>query len=210
MSKTILYARVSTKEQTLEHQRDQAERAGFHIDEVVADHGVSGVATALRDRPQGRRLFDMLRSGDVLLVRWIDRLGRNYEDVTSTIREFIGRGVIVRTVLNNMSFDGSVTDATQKAVRDALLGFMAAMAEAQAEASKDAQQAGIRFAKENNGYKGRKPAYSRRNIDDTLALVGECVPQAEIARRLNLSRATVIRISREPDKMRKALTDWGL
>lgn len=207
---TIFYARVSTREQTLEHQREQAERAGFVIDEVVADHGVSGVATALRDRPQGRRLFDMLRKGDVLLVRWIDRLGRNYEDVTRTIREFIDRGVIVKTVLNSMVFDGATTDATQKAVRDALIGFMAAMAEAQAEASKDAQQAGIRFAKEKNAYKGRKPAYSRRNIDDTLRLIGEGVPQAEIARRLNLSRAMVIRMGREPDKMKKALDDWGL
>lgn len=208
--KTIFYARVSTREQTLDHQREQAERAGFVIDEVVSDHGVSGVATALRDRPQGRRLFDMLRKGDVLLVRWIDRLGRNYEDVTRTIRDFIDRGVIVKTVLNSMVFDGATTDPTQKAIRDALIGFMAAMAEAQAEASKDAQQAGIRFAKEKNAYKGRKPAYTRRNIDDTLHLVGEGVPQAEIARRLNLSRAMVIRIGREPDKMKKALEDWGL
>lgn len=207
---TIFYARVSTREQTLDHQREQAERAGFVIDEVVADHGVSGVATALRDRPQGRRLFDMLRKGDVLLVRWVDRLGRNYEDVTRTIREFIDRGVIVKTVLNSMVFDGATTDPTQKAIRDALIGFMAAMAEAQAEASKDAQQAGIRFAKEKNAYKGRKPAYSRRNIDDTLRLIGEGVPQAEIARRLNLSRAMVIRMGREPDKMKKALDDWGL
>jgi Site-specific recombinases, DNA invertase Pin homologs len=210
MTKTILYARVSTKEQTLAHQREQAERAGFKVDEVVSDHGVSGVSTALRDRPQGRRLFDMLRRGDVLLVRWIDRLGRNYLDVTSTIREFMERGVIVRTVINDMTFDGAITDPQQMAVRDALLAFMAAMAQAQAEATKDAQKAGITHAQGKNAYKGRKPAYRRRNIDDILALVGEGVPQAEIARRLNLSRATVIRISREPDKMRKALEDWGL
>ena len=30
----------------------------------------------LRERPQGRRLFDLLRSGDTLVVRWVDRLGR--------------------------------------------------------------------------------------------------------------------------------------
>lgn len=210
MTRTILYARVSTREQTLAHQKEQAERAGFVIDEVVADHGVSGVATALRDRPQGKRLFDLLRRDDVLLVRFIDRLGRNYQDVTATIREFMERGVIVKTVLNSMTFDGSVTDPTQKAVRDALLAFLAAMAEAQAEATRDAQMAGIRHAKEKNAYRGRKPAYTRRNIDDTLRLVGEGVPQAEVARRLNLSRAMVIRMSREPERMRKALDDWSI
>ncbi len=93
MSSIVLYARVSTAEQTIAHQRKQAEAAGFKIDDVVADDGVSGVSTRLVDRPQGRRLFDMLRRGDVLVVRWVDRLGRNYADVTDTIREFMRRGV---------------------------------------------------------------------------------------------------------------------
>jgi DNA invertase Pin-like site-specific DNA recombinase len=99
------------------------------IDEVVADNGVSGVATRLVERPEGRRLFDKLRAGDVLVVRWVDRLGRNYEDVCGAIRQFMGRGVVVRTVINNFIFDGATKDAMQKAVRDALIGFMAATAQ---------------------------------------------------------------------------------
>ena len=51
--KTVLYCRVSTFDQTLDHQRTQAQAAGFQIDEVVADHGVSGVRTALRERARG-------------------------------------------------------------------------------------------------------------------------------------------------------------
>lgn len=35
--------------------------------------GVSGITTRLADRPQGRRLWDMLRKGDVLVVRWVER-----------------------------------------------------------------------------------------------------------------------------------------
>ena len=90
--KTVLYCRVSTADQTLEHQQVQGEAVGYRFDEVVADHGISGVRTGLRDRPEGKRLFDMLRQGDSLVVRWVDRLGRNYADVTDTIREFIRRG----------------------------------------------------------------------------------------------------------------------
>jgi DNA invertase Pin-like site-specific DNA recombinase len=78
---TILYARVSTSEQTIEHQRTQAEKAGFKLDQVIWDEGVSGVSTKLAERPQGRRLFDLLRNGDTLVVRWVDRLGRNYQDI---------------------------------------------------------------------------------------------------------------------------------
>jgi putative DNA-invertase from lambdoid prophage Rac len=108
---------------------------------VVSDEGVSGIAT--KQREQGKRLFDMLRSGDTLVVRWVDRLGRNYIDVVDTIRDFMRRGVIIRTVINGMTFDGSTTDPMQCAVRDALIAFMAATAQAQAEATKSAQRAGI-------------------------------------------------------------------
>ena len=103
MSQTILYARVSTADQTMAHQRKQAEAAGFEIDDVVTDEGVSGISTRLVDRPQGRRLFDMLRRGDVLVVRWVDRLGRNYQDVTDTLREFMRRGVVIWTVINTLT-----------------------------------------------------------------------------------------------------------
>lgn len=90
---TIFYARVSTAEQTVEHQVTQAQSAGFVFDEVVTDDGVSGVTTKLADRVGGRRLFDLLRAGDTLVVRWVDRLGRNYEDVSDNIRAFMRKRV---------------------------------------------------------------------------------------------------------------------
>jgi putative DNA-invertase from lambdoid prophage Rac len=124
----VLYARVSTTDQTTAHQLTQAQAVGFKIDKVVADEGVSGVSTRLAERPEGKRLFDMLRAGDTLVVRWVDRLGRNYTDVVDTIREFMRRGVVIKTVINGMTFDGSTTDPMQQAVRDALIAFMAATA----------------------------------------------------------------------------------
>jgi hypothetical protein len=51
------------------------------------------------------------------------------------------RGVVIRTVINNMTFDGATRDPVQKAVRDALIAFMAATAQAQAEATKVANRA---------------------------------------------------------------------
>ena len=89
---TILYGRTSTIEQTTEHQLTQAQAAGFKIDRAIFDNGVSGVSTLLAERPEGKRLFDILRAGDTLVVRWIDRLGRNYEDVTENIRRRRPRG----------------------------------------------------------------------------------------------------------------------
>ena len=71
----VFYARVSTTEQTTAHQRTQAEAAGFKIDKVLSDEGVSGVSTRLAERPQGKRLFDMLRAGDTLSFVGLTALG---------------------------------------------------------------------------------------------------------------------------------------
>lgn len=206
---TILYARVSTADQTLAHQRTQAEAAGFKVDQVVADEGVSGLTTALQDRPQGRRLFDMLRRGDVLVVRWVDRLGRNYGDVCDTIRELMRRGVIVRTVINNLTFDGATKDPMQQAVRDALIGFMAATAQAQAEATKEAQRAGIDHARSReDAYRGRKPSFTREQFEAVQGALGQGQGVSEVATATGLSRQTVYRIKGSPAEAEAALARW--
>jgi DNA invertase Pin-like site-specific DNA recombinase len=213
VSKIVLYARVSTSDQTAAHQLTQAKQAGFSVDEVVVDEGVSGVSVPLKDRPQGRRLFDILRSGDVLLVRWVDRLGRNYQDVTENIREFMRRGVVIKTVINAMTFDGATSDPMQMAVRDALIGFMAAMAQAQAEAMKHAQKAGIAHAKELDRarvYKGRKPSYTRSELAAVVDLLEAGVGASEIAKSTGLTRQTILRIRADQKGAFDALAAWGL
>jgi putative DNA-invertase from lambdoid prophage Rac len=210
---TILYARVSTVEQTIEHQLAHAQASGFMIDDVVADNGVSGIATGLVERPEGRRLFDKLRSGDTLVVRWLDRLGRNYDDVCDTIREFMKRGVVVRTVINGFTFDGATKDPVQKAIRDALIAFMAATAQAQAEATKAAQRAGIAHAKEHDSraYLGRKPSYTRKQYDHARTLLAqEAVGIARVAKETGLTRQTVYRMKDDPAGSEAALAAWGL
>lgn len=208
---TIFYARVSTVDQTLDHQVTQARKAGFHIDEVISDHGVSGVRQRLIERPQGRRLFDKLRAGDELLVRWVDRLGRNYDDVTSVVREFIKAGITVRTVINNMTFDGSTRDPVQQAVRDALIGFLAATAEAQAEANKIAQRAGIDAAMADpRKYLGRKPTFDRAMVATVRSLIDQGCGTSAVAAQTGLSRQAVLRVRDDPAGVETSLQRWGM
>lgn len=211
MSKTILYARVSTTDQILDHQKDQAEASGLVIDEVVADRGVSGVSKTLQERPEGKRLYDKLRHGDTLVVRWVDRLGRNYQDVTDTIRHFMRQGVVVKTVINGLTFDGATQDPMQEAVRDALIAFMAATAQAQAEASKEAQKAGIAAAKQDcTKYRGKKPSYDRETLDVVVDMLDIGAGASEIAKTTGLTRQTVLRIRKDPAAAEEALARWGI
>jgi DNA invertase Pin-like site-specific DNA recombinase len=209
--RTFLYARVSDAAQTLEHQRSHAEAAGFQIDEVISDHGVSGVTTKLADRPGGPRLLDKVRAGDQVIVRWVDRLGRNYDDATGTIRHLMAERVVVKTVINAMVFDGSTTDPIQKAVRDAMIAFMAATAQAQAEANKAAQKAGIAYAKQQPEirYKGRKPSYTREQFDIVRTMLDQHQGVSAIAKAADLSRQTIYRIERDRAAAEAVLVTWG-
>ncbi|AZV77133.1 recombinase family protein [Parasedimentitalea marina] len=213
--KTILYVRTSTAEQTIEHQETQAIDAGYQIDQVISDFAVSGVTVRFAERPQAPRLFDMLRPGDVLIVRWVDRLGRDYDDVTNTIRTFMSMGVVIRTIINGFVFDGASTDPVQKAIRDSLIAFMAATAQAQSEATKSAQLAGIKHALQSDSaghkYKGKKPSYTREiyvGVQSMLGLNSGTV--SDVAREFGLSRQVVLRIRDTPDAAERALTRWGM
>lgn len=209
--KTVLYCRVSTTDQTLDHQVTQAKQAGLVPDLVLADHGLSGVSTRLSERPDGRRLFDILREGDILVVRWIDRLGRNYGDVTDTVRDFIRRGICIKTVINRMVFDGSTTDPMQQAVRDSLVAFMAATAQAQAEVTKEAQKAGIAHAQvhdDGTKYRGRKPTFTPEQFFAVQRLLNQGVGVSAVAKSTGVKRQSVYRIQAEPEKQLAALRAW--
>ena len=212
MSRTVLYARVSTTEQTIAHQRIQAESAGFVIDDVIEDEGISGVQVPLAKRDGGKRLFDLLRDGDVLVCRWIDRLGRNYDDIQMNIRLFLDRGVTIKTVINGMTFDARPRDAMGKAVRNAMLSFMSAMAEAQAAAMKEAQAVGIAHARETapTKYRGRKPSFTAEQLTHIEQLSQQGVGNNEIARQVGLSKFAVSRILKDIVAAQVKLRRWEL
>jgi DNA invertase Pin-like site-specific DNA recombinase len=131
--------------------------------------------------------------------------------VSDTIREFMRRGVVIRTIINNMTFDGSTKDPMQQAVRDALIAFMAATAEAQAEATREAQKAGIEHARANGErYLGRKPSYNRAQFEAVQSLLSESAGISTVAKETGLSRQTIYRIQADPVAAAAALAAWGM
>jgi DNA invertase Pin-like site-specific DNA recombinase len=90
---------------------------------------------------------------------------------------------------------------------------MAATAQAQAEATKAAQRAGIDHARAKDGaaYLGRKPSYTRKQFIMVKHMLGQdAVGIARIAKETGLSRQTVYRIKDDPASAEAALAAWGL
>jgi putative DNA-invertase from lambdoid prophage Rac len=84
------------------------------------------------------------------------------------------RGVIIKTVINGMTFDGSTTGPMQQA--PALIAFTAATAPAQAQATKSTQRTGIDHMRraQLSAYLGGKPSYDRATFD-RIMLALACV-----------------------------------
>ena len=96
---------------------------------------------------------------------------------------------------NGLTFDGATHDPMQEAVRDALLAFMAASAQAQAEAAREAQRAGIEAAKKDGTkYRGKKPSYNREALETVTHMLGNDAGASEIAKATGISKSRMEKI----------------
>lgn len=162
MSQSFFYGRISTTDgQSIATQTNEAAALGIEPANTYIDEGVSGYHVAPLDREAWANLERCLRAGDVLVVRWLDRISRRYDELHATMRRLMDKGVLVRCTLNGMTFDGRATDAIAKATRDAVLAFMAAQGEADYLNRREMQAKGIEHAKAAGKYKGRA-----KSIDD--------------------------------------------
>ena len=98
------------------------------------------------------------------------------------------------------TFQRTATQRTLMAARHALIGFMAALSQAQAEATKEAHKAGIAHAKarEDKVYLGRKPSFTVAQVTEVISLIGEGKGVTQVAKQLDLSRGAIYRIQKCP------------
>ncbi|MBR1424036.1 recombinase family protein, partial [bacterium] len=76
MGKTFAYIRVSTREQNENRQLDSL--AGLNVDEIIIEKA-SGKNFVGREKYQ--QMKSQLRAGDLVIVKSIDRFGRNYTQI---------------------------------------------------------------------------------------------------------------------------------
>lgn len=114
MSRTFLYARVSTSDQTTDNQVLQAVHAGYAVEpHRIHTETISGTVPAM-ERPIFASMLPKLEPGDTLVVAKLDRLGRNAADVDRTVESL--EGLKVRVVVLDMPIM-EVTSAAGNMVR---------------------------------------------------------------------------------------------
>lgn len=100
------------------------------------------------DRPIYKSLKNIMREGDTLVVKSLDRLGRNYEQMKEEWKDLSDRGIKIR-VLDTPMLDTSKYDdeLMGKFVSDIVLNVLSFVAENERKNIKQRQKEGIAIAK---------------------------------------------------------------
>ena len=173
------YARVSTIEQNPALQIDALEAAGAV--RIFTDHA-SGATTA---RPQLTAALDYLRSGDVLAVWRIDRLGRSLPDLVTLVADLERRGVQFR----------SITEAIDTTTPGGELVFhiFAALAQMERRLISERTRAGLAAARARGRKGGRPTVMTPHKLAAARSLRATTeMTLTQIAAQLGISRTTLV------------------
>ena len=179
MTTLVGYARVSSVGQSLDVQEELLRADGCA--KVFAEKR-SGRTT--QDRDQLTAALEWVREGDVFVVTRLDRLARSITDLRQIVDRLTAKGVGFK-VLQQRGLDTTTSEGRL------MLNLLASFAEFEADIRKERQADGIAKAKAAGVYQGRPPS-----IDPALVarLKAEGVGPAEIAKRLQIGRASVYRV----------------
>ncbi len=171
------YLRVSTLVQNTARQLD-----GITLDEVFEDKA-SGKDTS---RPRLEACLKHLRKGDTLHIHSLDRLARNLDDLRKIIKELTGRGVVVKSHKEGLTFTGD-----DSPMANLLLSMLGAVAEFERSIILERQREGIAIAKAAGAYKGGKKKMTEEQAQEIRRRVANGDKKAAIARDFGISRETL-------------------
>ena len=191
----IGYARVSTRDQNLDMQLSALHGAGC---EQIYQEKVSGI----KERPELERCLQSLRSGDMLVVYKLDRLGRSLKNLVEIIDDLTRRGVVITSIKDNI--DASTATGRM------MINLFATLAEFERDMIAERCQAGRKAAKERGVKFGRKPGAKKiqEKAKAAAALYKDGMTIPAIMQQLSIrSRSTVyIYLKQEKVKLRAEQT----
>ena len=197
MESTVFgYMRVSTKEQCEERQLIALKDFPVQEDKIFMDK-LSGKDF---NRPQYRQLLRKLKPGDLLVVKSIDRLGRNYEEILEQWRTITKEKQADIVVLDMPLLDTRQTgrDLTGTFVADLVLQILSYVAQTERENIRQRQKEGIAAARLRGVQFGRP----RKPVPEAFDSLKEKWERREItsrqaARELQIAQDTFLRWARE-------------
>ena len=148
------YVRVSTKEQNEQRQMIALREFGIEEKRIYMDKQ-SGKDF---ERAKYKKLLRKIKSGDTLVVKSIDRLGRNYDEILEQWRIITKEKQVAIVVLDMPLLDTRQNrDLTGTLIADIVLQLLSYVAQTEREFIRQRQAEGIAAAKAKGVQFGRKP-----------------------------------------------------
>ena len=196
------YARVSSLDQNLERQLENLKMFGA---EKIFTEKQSG--KSIENRPVLQEALNFVRIGDRFVVESIDRLGRNYDEVISTVNYLKDKEVQLMITSLPMMNEVISNPLLDKFMKDLIVQILAMVSEQERNESKRRQAQGIQVAKAKGVYKGRPLLYSSNAKDPQKRIIYHRVVEmleegqaiSKIAKEVNITRQTVYRIKHDND-----------
>lgn len=190
------YARVSTKDQNVQRQLDALIEYGVEKKNIFVDMQ-SGKDF---EREKYKKLVRKLKSGDALIIKSIDRLGRNYDEILEQWRILTKEKNVSIMVLDMPLLDtGLSRDLTGKLIADIVLQLLSYVAQTEREFIRQRQAEGIAAAKARGTRFGREKKAIPDGFDQVYALWQEGkISAREAGRRLNVSHNTFLSWTKKP------------
>ena len=165
------YARVSTINQHLDRQIDELHKAGLLDSQIYVDKE-SGKDF---NRTNYKKLLKKVKSGDVLFVKSIDRLGRNYNMILDEWRILTKEKDIDIVVIDMPLLDTRIKgkNLVGKFIADVVLQVLSFVAENERETMRQRQEEGIKMAKLRGVRFGRPPTPTPDDFDNIVKLYKE-------------------------------------
>lgn len=193
-TKTFAYCRVSSTDQNEDRQVEAMLELGINERDIFIDK-CSGKDF---DRPQYKALKLQLREGDLLVIKSIDRLGRNYKQICEEWRE------IVRDIKANIKVvDMPILDTTRtdgligEVISDIVLQLLGYVAEQERAFIKQRQAEGIKLAKEKGKRLGKPPIQYPDNWQEVyLVWKSGSITAREAMKRLNLRPTSFYKLAK--------------
>ena len=192
-TKTFGYARVSAKDQNLDRQIEELAAQGIGERDIYADKQ-SGKNF---DRPQYQALKYSLREGDLLIVKSIDRFGRDYDGIIDEWRDITKEIKADIRVLDMPLLDTTqnLSSLASTFVADLVLQILSFVAQQERDFIRQRQREGIAIAKAKGKHLGRPKATTPDNWEAVISLWrGGEITAAEAMRRLDMPRTTFYRL----------------
>ena len=190
------YVRVSTKEQCEERQMIALRQFPVPENNIFMDK-LSGKDF---NRPQYQKMLQKLRAGDTLVLKSIDRLGRNYDEILNHWRVITKKMMVNIVVLDMPLLDTRQTgkDLTGTFVADLVLQILSYVAQTERENIRQRQREGIAAAKLRGVRFGRPKKERPVELEQiTDAWRRREISSREAARQLGIAQETFLRWSRE-------------